>query len=722
MTNEENNNEEEEKKVYVDDELVKEYSGNEEIINFVKNKFKRMPELGAINLVRKLLWNEIPINIDSLLKNPKSFIRYNLSKIDKNNNIKLEIVKYIRRELNGFLFEVGKEIPEIEDDKGKSYFVLDRYTTYKKVRKFICDEGGKVDLKYNFDKPDIKINIPKHSDVLQYCQIQILTQGVKFDFPVEYIYACPQCHDKTRMKSYEMVSTNSRLTCPGRFDFIGSNGEPRSRRCGLGLVPDSEISKTKQAYYFDIGYDDTDGKKHPSGALSFSKYKPGYYDCVLFKIKNPKKTELYQLIDVKPIKSNKFVFPDKIKGENYVFTLQKAFDKFIKKQTGMEIYGLIPIKVSYILQTVMNIAKQTLVGNIQVVGDASTGKSTILKFYGFLLNNHLNLSSNGLSISIPALRGTRESINLMGKESKIVTIGYLGTYRSIHIDEAGENKELVQNLKTFLADENYSYDKAGATGIFNRRTTHVNVSENLDYNHLGQYRGTIRKAYKELTIKIGEKEKPAWSENWDLHLPIFQYDNPYLHKVVKEKRLEYKQKQQFWIDGYDYALHERFPFYFYLVNEKKDIKFKQVVKGNIARGIIKENLVVMRALKSNDIENFFTSLSKYVDSDTDFKKFDKVDDILEQYGVHTDSRIDEFFYGLVRVSRILNKRSDINEDDYNLLRWLLEKINCKLDVSNTTDYKIKGAPDLKSVEDMEKKIEDETVESDNEFGIPNGEF
>ena len=43
MTNEENNNEEEEKKVYVDDELVKEYSGNEEIINFVKNKFKRMP-------------------------------------------------------------------------------------------------------------------------------------------------------------------------------------------------------------------------------------------------------------------------------------------------------------------------------------------------------------------------------------------------------------------------------------------------------------------------------------------------------------------------------------------------------------------------------------------------------------------------------------------------------------------------------------------------------
>ena len=68
------------------------------------------------------------------------------------------------------------------------------------------------------------------------------------------------------------------------------------------------------------------------------------------------------------------------------------------------------------------------------------------------------------------------AINLMGKEHKIVTTGYLGTYKSIHIDEAGENKELVQNLKTFLLEDNYSYDKAGATGIFNKRTAQANLT------------------------------------------------------------------------------------------------------------------------------------------------------------------------------------------------------------------------------------------------------
>ena len=60
------------------------------------------------------------------------------------------------------------------------------------------------------------------------------------------------------------------------------------------------------------------------------------------------------------------------------------------------------------------------------------------------------MSTNGLSVSIPALRGTRVQINLMGRDTNVVTLGYLGTYKAIHIDEAAENRELVQNLKSFI--------------------------------------------------------------------------------------------------------------------------------------------------------------------------------------------------------------------------------------------------------------------------------
>ena len=35
--------------------------------------------------------------------------------------------------------------------------------------------------------------------------------------------------------------------------------------------------------------------------------------------------------------------------------LQQAFDNYIKAQTGVEIYGLYPIKVAMIIQTAMNI-------------------------------------------------------------------------------------------------------------------------------------------------------------------------------------------------------------------------------------------------------------------------------------------------------------------------------------------------------------------------------
>jgi hypothetical protein len=52
----------------------------------------------------------------------------------------------------------------------------------------------------------------------------------------------------------------------------------------------------------------------------------------------------------------------------------------------------------------------------------------------------------------------------------------------------------------------------------------VNISENINPEHLGKYRGGIKKAYKE----IEAPDKVVWDEMWDLELPLYKYENKYL--------------------------------------------------------------------------------------------------------------------------------------------------------------------------------------------------
>ena len=719
---------EEEKRLNITEGDVQEYSSNQETVRLIRSQFPRLNKKGATKLIRELLYQNPHIKIKDIITNEKTFRQYNISKI-QDDEFKIEVIKTTRALLVDYLLKDGRDIQylSVNDEKqtldGIEFYKLDKHTTYEKIRKLTCDEGGDVDFRYDFDKPDVEMATIKNTDKLQLMEIQILSTAVKFDYPIENLYSCILCNGRTRKKAYETASTRGKILCQHIRHYTNpQTGDSKSKICSTSLLPDEEISLTKSAFYYDIGYEDDEGNKYTVGAISFNKYTPGFYECVLFKVRTPRKTELFHLMDIKHIENNKFDMPEKIQGTNYLFTLQQAFDKFIQQQTGMEIYGMFSIKVALILQALCSVLGFRLLYNIQIVGDSSTGKSTILKYYGFLINNQFNLSTNGLSISVPALRGTKQVITLMGKDQKIITVGYLGTFKSIHIDEAGENRDLIQNLKTFLLEDNYGYDKAGATGTFNKRTAQMSVSENLDYAHLGQYRGMIRKAYKELNIKIGDEERVEWNEDWDLHKPLFEYNNPYLRSVIKEKRTELQLSQKFWVDGYEWALHERFPFYFYLVNKKENLRLVQAVKGNVTRKTISENLQLIKVLKTDEVIKFFNLLKEYVESETDIKGFDKVDEILEQYGLEVDVRMKEFYYNLVKISRIVNMRKDLNETDYDLLRLFLEKTNCKLDVADTVDYNIQGPPNIQLEKQKDLLIEEQTQTVGDEFGLPQGEF
>jgi len=715
---------------FITGDIIREYSNNNRIIKYVKDNFKRINRTYSIKLVVMILRNMKKITIKKLADNSKTFYQYNMGKIEKtlknnkeidydNSYLKEEIVNEIKQGILELLKKLGQKIPIHED----GYYLITSDMEYEQIRRLVCDEGGMLTLRYNFNEPDMELKPIRNISTLQRSYIQVVSTGVKFDYPVEYKYYCYRCDTSTEKKSYATISTGTKILCEGIYNYINASGEPKSKICGLSLKPDAETAGTKSTFYYEINYESVHGDNINARSISFNNIKPGFYECVLFKIKNPKGTEMFHIIDLKPINNNVFNIPEKKGDENYVFTLQKSFDNYIKQQTNFEIWGLYPIKVSLILQALNSYLGFDLNVNIQMVGDASTGKSTVLKYYGYLLYNHLHLTTNGMSTSIPGMRGTRESVYLLGKEEKIITAGFLGIFKSIHIDEAGDNQDLIKDLKSFLMETNYGYDKAGSTGTNRRRTAQMNISENLNQIHLGQYRGGVKKAYRDFSLNINDEEKPEWDESWDLHLPLYKYENPYLYKIIKDKRREYAEKRQYWIDGYELALHERFLFYFYIVNGREIEGLNRAVKGNVARNVVKENMELMKCLKTDNIITFFESLKEYVVGKNEEKSFDKVDDILNSYGFHCDSRIKSFFYNLVKLSRIINKRFVVEEQDYDLVRWFLEKMNQKLDLCDTCDYKINGPPNLEEIKEKEK-IAEETSKIDNvdSFDVPDDEF
>lgn len=632
-----------------------------------------------------------------------------MSKFD-GNKLKLESYKEIKKEVDYYVKQFKDSIDLTEDNK----IVLDEHITYKKFIEYVCDEEGVIDVVFDFDNSKIPISIFTDSDYLQRCIIQVLTIPVNFNFPIINVYRCYNCTNITRYPAYSTFSSKENIKCN---NLVPSPSTGNEIMCKVSLYPDKVLSISKTCYFYTVGFDDEYGKKEILDAISFKHLIPGFYECVLFRTKQ-KQRNMCHILDIKPIAPVQFTLPEKKSDSNYVYSLQQEIDKFITQQTGMEIWGLLPIKVALIIQKGFDALKFPRNCNIQIVGNKSTGKTTLLTYWGYALNNAFHKSSDGNSISIPGLRGTRTTINAMGKDIKIITIGYLGTCKTIHIDEAGQNKLLVQDLKSFLGKQDYSYDKAGSDGVLNRRTAHVNLSENTNEAHIGQYRGSIRKAYKELQEdqdKFGVK--PDWNEKWDLHKPLWTYTNePYLFKVVQEKRMEYLQKQLFWIDGYDYALHERFLFYFYLVNNKENDELDKTLRKNKDRKIVDDSVELIHKLKTDVLDEYFKSLGKYRYGKHDGDSIDIVKKILKQYNLDADSRTKNFWADVLIISRIINQRHEFNEVDYDLVRYLIENTGSKIDVTDTNTYVIAGPPSLEEEQKVEKKLED--MKSDWQGGLP----
>ncbi|MFW5847840.1 MAG: hypothetical protein ACOCVF_02890 [bacterium] len=712
-------------KIEINKKDINIFSQNKSIIKYVRTFFKKISVNSSIKLIKLILDNNEVIFVKQISKS-KTFIRENqirLAKIKINDSNEWIIETTTQQNIKEYIYNVIKKHKiEFEYNDDNTNIEINENHLYRDFRRFICEENGELSISFDFDKTKLQTKSIKNIDTLQRTNIQIVSRGVKFDFPIKYYYVCERCGHEIEKDAYIMSSTNTRYKCEGLII-----GETKPKVCGQTLTPDTEISRVKECYFYEINYETEEGEKMTANSICFDQLDPGFYNCVLYKINNPNKTEIFHIVNVKDIDENKLEVPQKIEDENYLFTLQKTIDEYIEKRINLKIAGLQIIKVSLIIQKIISLLGEKLIGNIQIVGDRSTGKSMLLKYYSTVLDNSLFISTNGLSVSIPALRGTKHSVTLMGKEQSIISVGMLGTYNNIHIDEAGENKELVQNLKTFALEDTYSYNKAGSTGATYVRRSHINLSENVDHQHLQQYTRTIRKKYNDPSYVtetiLKEEETENWNETWDLHLPLNEYSNIRLRQVIEDVRSEYYKNKIFWIDGYDYALHERFPFYFYLVHgEKNNEEIENAVKFNLQqKNTIKDNVNLIKVLKNDMFKMLLKVIKKYKDIPEDVETFYKVDEILDEYNVERDYRMKTFYYTIVKISRIVNRREKANEQDFNILKLLLERTNRRCSINDISSTEIKGITNTKNntINNIEKEVKQNT---NSMFGIGVDDF
>jgi len=721
--------------LHKDSMLIIKYKYHSDTISFIQKKFNgKINKKVAHGIIDKLLNNDTSIKFEM----SDSFKKLYYYKLNEDNSLKLEIIQELKSELISFINNIGQKLKvvekvkqledkeqQIEEEYGIKY-KLHKNLLYERFREEICDELGDISFEYDFNKPDMEVTSPINVNTLQRCKIQIMANNISVDYPIEYFYRCTECGEEQSRKMVEVLCTETKIKCEGEVE-----AGDKVKRCKQELRPDKERSTTKDCYCFTIAINDESGVT-THNANSFIKYKPGFYECVLFKIKNPKGQGSYFIVDVKNIPGNPFLLPDQSDNEHYCLTLIKNCDIFIKHQTGQEIFGLLPIKVALVLQMVAWWLKFPLVFNIQVVGDAGTGKSLVLKKYGFLLNNHLHCSSNAQSISIPGLRGSMRAFTLLGKEQKIKVIGYLGSYNTVHIDEVASHVELMSDMKSFLSDANYSYDKAGSEGDIQIRTAHVNISQNINVVHMKKYTTSVKNFYiNDKMIEVGKDNiPPAWDDTWDLQLPLYKYnDNLKLRAAVKKTRDEYESINKFWIDDFEDALHQRFPFYFFICQkDKHDEQIDRVLKENVTQDIIDESYELLNKLKNNELPVFFQSLKKYKhceDHEHEIKSFGRVDEIRERYNLGGSSREKIFYYNLLMLSRIINRRQTYEETDFDFIKWMIENMNCKVDVKEMNDYKVNGYIDFDKENKIDKLIESSRVytpDKNTQFGLQGEEF
>lgn len=687
-------------------------ASNEDVFKFVISKFDRLDKTSAVRLAVVVLGNlSLDISLSKFKRTPGYFIKRNKGKLytkpeGKNGSevyyLKPEFVETLRVELFSLLEKIGANFAEAQEDEkkwaksqidGVYAYEVNKHTSFQNIREKLGHEGKDVVFRYSFKQPDMETTKYSNKTGLQLIDIHVNDAGEHFGFPLNYTYICPECGGLTNATEFSVASTNGKIKCTEMVEKENKKGELTFKRCNHPLSPDDNRTETKDCYIHGISFVDELGVDQKGEAISFRPLPKGHIKVVLQKISRAYGGQFVHVVDYRPIEKKMFPIPEKKVDEHYLFSLIKTMDKYIEDNTGYYHFGYLPMKLAmFIMFAARYIPSFKNDFHISMSGTMSSGKSQFARYWGTGLYSHNSKASNATSISIPMLRGTMETFRLFGKEHRYQYKGLLGDVDLIMIDELKEDIDLKNSLKQYLLEVNYDYSKQGSNNQTFLRTAQCIVSQNLDTKHLIRYSKEIMKIYvtNELSSSENDEKKPAWKYDIDLTLPLYAYENKYLRYAIRKVRDDYARNQINWIDGSELALKQRFFFYFYLGTSKQNPKLTQAIRNNSTRKIISDGEEIKQKLSAMNLAQKFRDCSDIIKGTNDLEYFEKIDEMLHAYGKNSDARTKTMSYAALQLIRIIDGRNYCKQQDLDILQYILEAVDNKIEVADTDKFKING--------------------------------
>lgn len=694
----------------MDEDVIKKSVLNEDMINFTKSYFYKLNTIGVKNLIIKLFSDNVSldnISINCVGVNNKTFIKNNkkrLKEISLNDKIKYyfdeTFLEEFKLEYLEKLKEIfGEHVFDLEEDDPKwlkrhidehTKLVSDKLT-FEEMQKFMCDEGK--DIKFVYDFTNKKSVLFNNKYTIQVIQLTINSYGEKFDFPLNYKYVCPECKNVTYKKMYEVVSANKkRIKCPHQIDYEDKDGKIKHKRCNNVIEPAKNNYEVKPFFVTNGIYETKENDSEISEIISERRLPMGKIKTAVLKIPREYGTNFMCVVDYEIEEKQDIKLPEK-KSEHYIFDLIEMFDKYIIEKTGYKHYGFLPMKIAVLIQFAVRYMKKFSYDfNIALVGSRSTGKTVFAEYWGALLYCDKFMSTKSKSISIPKLRGTMEKIRLFNQEFSYQYRGLLGEKDLIVIDELKEDPYLKDDLKSFMRSSHYDFSKQGGNAKSNERTTQMIITENINTAHLARYRKAIKDIYTGFSFKINEEDtKPAWDESWDLELPLYVYNNEYLKMAINQVRQNYEQNETNWIDGSELALKDRFIFYFFVEMEKDSKDFDNVIRENNERNANNYGVEdLKRQLKNDNIKQLFSKIKVSRTGVNEKEYYEKLVKLMKRYNKSLTPRIKSDYMTMLKVLRMIDNRKEYNDKDLNIIEYLMDNIDNKIDVVDTNDFKLKG--------------------------------
>src|SRR6056297_1168084 len=639
---------------------------NEYVIKHTKKQFDKINKTNIILILKKLKFAEqkgCEVVDISDIELSDYIINRNKKRIS-NVNGKLIINEHFRKELFSDVLDILQKtesinIKDIEDENDEDWvnkntdgkYEVNEYTTYNKIDKFTQDNGDDTDFLYRFNKKS-NIEIYEETDELQVIELDIVSNGELTTIPIQYFYECYKCRERGEIKPYykkpyEVASSlGGKINC--QHKYLVDN--EKYKTCNALLEPIKTRQKTKDVMIYDAVATtkiDDEFVKKKFKVISYKYIPVGPLISAIVKIPNSFGEHMIFLLDYKIEKYDNFKI-DIDKTKHNIFNIIDNIEKHIFKIEGYKHYGYLPMKIASIIQycasIFQNIGKNY---HIALTGGASTGKTAFSQYWGATLyGNKLLDIANVSDISIPSLRGSVETINLFNNKVQQRTDGHLNTKDLIIINELSSDSLMKQAMKGHLFNSEYTFSKVGGDTIPRTRNAQFIITENINPDHVGRYKNTVKKFYQSEECRIHDKEiiKPVWNENWDLELPINHEEyanNPYLRLAIYNVRKKLENENKNWIDGDEIASDDRFIFYFFVSNIKSNPNMEKCLLDNEEN--VKNNpktSMLIRRLYTKTFEDFISNKKEFLNCEVKNEReyFKKLFDIIKEYDPRSSIR------------------------------------------------------------------------------------